>query len=94
MNSFVPMSTFEKVCAGLAIVLGAIFMLMGVFGLFAGVRAHFTLPPVLGVVPFFVGYGICVPLVRYWTMSNRVRPFRSDPGSEEPDFSDDSFHSF
>ena len=70
MNSFVPMSTFEKICAALAICIGAIFMILGIVGLFMGAKAHFTLPPLLGALPFFVGYGICIPLVRYWRMSN------------------------
>lgn len=70
MNAFVPMSTFEKLCAALAICMGAILMILGVFGLFMGASAHFTLPPLLGALPFFVGYGICVPLARYWRMSN------------------------
>ncbi|NNJ27665.1 hypothetical protein [Alienimonas chondri] len=70
MHQFVPMSTFEKVCAAFAILLGGGLMLLGAVGLFLGSSANFTLPPVLGVAPFFFGYGICIPLVRYWRMSN------------------------
>ncbi len=73
MNRFVPMSTFEKICAACAILLGGVLMLLGVFGLVFGAKAQFTLPPVLGAAPFFVGYGICIPLVRYWRMSNALQ---------------------
>lgn len=71
MRSFVPMTTFDKICATLSIAVGAIFMLLGVIGLFAGAKAHFTLPPILGGLPFFLGWGMCVPLVKYWKMSGR-----------------------
>lgn len=70
MSKFIPMTTFDKVCAVLSIGIGAIFMVLGGIGLFFGAKAHFTLPPLLGGLPFFLGWGMCVPLVRYWKMSN------------------------
>ena len=66
------MTMFDKICAALCIAIGAVFMLMGVLGLFTGARANFVLPPTLGALPFFLGWGMCVPLVKYWKMSNRA----------------------
>ena len=64
------MNTFDKLCACLAIPIGAIFMLLGIVGLFTGARAHFTLPPLLGVLPFFLGWAMCVSLVKCWLKTN------------------------
>jgi len=69
MKHFVSMTAFDKICAVLSIAVGAIFMVVGVFGLVFGANAHFTLPPILGGLPFFLGWGMCVPLVKYWRMS-------------------------
>lgn len=66
------MNTFDKLCACLAIPIGAIFMVLGVMGLFTGAKAQFTLPPVLGCLPFFLGWAMCVTLVKCWVMSNRL----------------------
>jgi len=65
------MTTFDKICAVLSIGVGAFFMVLGVIGLFAGANAHFTLPPLFGGLPFFLGWGMCVPLVKYWKMSGK-----------------------
>ena len=81
MCRFTPMSIFEKMCAALAILLGIVFLILGVFGLFLGAKAHFTLPPILGALPFFIGYGICIPLIRYWKMSNDLPMENSDTDS-------------
>lgn len=64
------MSLFDKICACLAIPVGAVFMVLGIFGLFAGSRAHFTLPPVLGGLPFFLGWAMCVTLIKCWLRDN------------------------
>ncbi len=64
------MSIFEKICIILAVPLGAILMILGALGLFLGCSFNFTLPPILGGVPFLVGYGICVCLVKYWKLVN------------------------
>ena len=71
MNNSSRMTTFDKICAALSIAVGAIFMVLGAFGLIFGSKAHFTLPPIIGGLPFFLGWGMCVPLVKFWKMSNR-----------------------
>jgi len=65
------MTTFDKICAALSIGVGAIFMVLGVVGVFVGAKAHFALPPILGGLPFFLGWGMCVPLVKFWKLSAR-----------------------
>lgn len=52
------LSAFEKLCAGMAFVLAIALVVLGFIGTFAGCSAHFTLPPILGVIPAFVGWGI------------------------------------
>jgi hypothetical protein len=52
------MNSFDKICAAMAFILGLGFLFLGALGLFMGCKANFTLPPVLGVVPAFVGWGI------------------------------------
>ena len=69
MRQFARMTVFDKVCAALSILVGALFMILGVVGLFVGSNAHFRLPPILGGLPFFLGWGMCVPLIKYWKMS-------------------------
>ena len=64
------MNMFEKICMVLTIPVGAIFMVLGIIGLFAGCNAHFTLPPILGVLPFFLGFAMFVCLVKYWKLAN------------------------
>jgi hydrogenase/urease accessory protein HupE len=64
------MNIFEKICMVVTIPVGAIFMVLGVIGLFTGCNAHFTLPPILGAIPFFLGFAMCVCLVRYWKLGN------------------------
>jgi len=72
------MNIFDKICGVLAFLLGAIFLLLGVIGLFAGCKAHFTLPPVVGVLPAFVGWGIVRCVYIAWTKS---RPSASPPAN-------------
>lgn len=71
------MNVFDKICACFAIPVGAVFMLLGLVGLVSGSSAHFTLPPVLGGLPFFLGWAMCVVLVKYWRNSGRRAP--TDP---------------
>lgn len=52
------MNVFDRICCGIAFVLGLIMLALGALGLFTGCRAHFTLPPLLGVLPAFAGWGI------------------------------------
>ncbi len=65
------MSTFDKVLAVPAFVLGAVFLVLGTLGLFAGCNAHFTLPPVLGVLPAVVGAGIVRCVLLAWRVPPR-----------------------
>jgi len=60
------MSGFDKFCACLAIPVGGVFMVLGGIGLFAGASANFTLPPILGVLPFFLGWAMCITLIKFW----------------------------
>jgi hypothetical protein len=71
------MNAFDKCCAALAFLMGVVLLILGVAGLFLGASAHFTLPPVLGVVPAFIGWGIVRAIVIAW----KVRP----PNRHEPD---------
>ena len=61
------MNTFDKLCAALAFALGLVFLVLGAFGLFMGCRVNFTLPPVLGAIPAFVGWGIVRAVYCAWT---------------------------
>ncbi len=67
------MSVFDKICAVPTIIAGAIFMALGVFGLIFGCAAKLTLPPILGVLPFFLGWAMCVVLIKYWKLSARLK---------------------
>jgi hypothetical protein len=71
------MNSFDKACAGAAFLLGVVFLVLGVVGLFAGAGAHFKLPPVLGALPAFVGWGIVRAVVVAWN----ARP----PNGHEPE---------
>jgi len=59
-------NVFDKICACLAFALAAVLIALGVLGLFTGCSAHFTLPPIAGVFPAFVGWGIVKPVVVAW----------------------------
>ena len=77
------MNIFDKICAVLAFVLGVLFILLGVLGLFTGCKANFSLPPILGVVPAFVGWGIVKPVVVAWNrprknVEDRLHNFEKD----------------
>lgn len=66
------MNPFDKFCAVLAFPLGVILVLLGAVGLFVGCSAQFTLPPVLGVLPALVGWGILRAIWWGWSArSNR-----------------------
>jgi hypothetical protein len=64
------MNGFDKVCAVVAFVLGAILIVLGVVGLFTGCKAHFTLPPILGAIPAFAGWGIVKSVMVAWKSSS------------------------
>ncbi len=60
------MNLFDKICTCLAVPIGVVFMILGAFGVFFGSQAHFDLPPVLGGLPFFLGWAMSVTLIRCW----------------------------
>jgi hypothetical protein len=59
-------NAFDKTCAALAFVLGIVFLLIGIFGVFIGCRASFSLPPLVGVIPAFAGWGIVRAVYVAW----------------------------
>ncbi len=63
------MTTFDGICAGAGAVLGVVLLLLGVLGLFAGCQAQFSLPPVLGALPAFIGWGILKAVKVAWNTS-------------------------
>ena len=68
------MSIFDKICAVAACLLGVALLILGVFGLFAGCKAHFTLPPILGALPAFVGWGIVRAVWVAWNVRRPQKP--------------------
>ena len=52
------MTVFDRICAGLAFAFGVVLAVLGILGLFFGCSANFTLPPVMGIIPALVGWGI------------------------------------
>ena len=84
------MTRFDKFCAILSIPTGIIFLILGGIGLFVGSNANFALPPVLGVLPFFLGWTMCVTTIRYWRRNNtteaEVQQIPVDPNSKFGEF--------
>ncbi len=68
------MSVFDKLCAVAAVLLGVVFLLLGVIGLFLGCSANFTLPPILGALPAFVGWGIIRAVYVAWNVPRKHGP--------------------
>jgi hypothetical protein len=74
------MNAFDKVCAVLAFPLGIVLLVLGIIGLFSGCNASFVLPPILGVVPAFIGWGIVRPVWVAWRSDSRAQqPLRELP---------------
>ena len=85
------MNVFDRICAVGGFVLGLVLLSLGVLGLFTGCSANFSLPPVLGVLPAFVGWGILRAIVVAWNVSKSsqandvcqsVRTLRNDSNSQ------------
>ena len=74
------MSAFDRFCGAIACLLGVALLVLGGLGLFVGCSANFTLPPVLGVVPAFVGWGIIRAVRVAWSVepANRRRRYSDD----------------
>ena len=70
------MTLFDKICAVPALILGAVFLLLGGIGLFLGSSANFSLPPILGCLPFFIGWGIFRSVLIAWRCGDQVSAFR------------------
>jgi hypothetical protein len=64
------LNVFDKICVVLAILLGMVLGILGILGVFVGCNANFTLPPVLGVLPLFVGWGIIKGGLVAWRLSD------------------------
>jgi hypothetical protein len=77
------MNAFDKFCAALAFVLGIVLLILGIMGLFAGCSANFSLPPVFGVLPGLVGWGILRAVFVAWKYGIRpaAPPNRTAPGT-------------
>jgi hypothetical protein len=71
------MNIFDKFCAAVAFLLGIVFLVLGVIGLFTGCKGEFTLPPLLGVIPAFVGWGIVRAVYFAWKSPPSPRPWTS-----------------
>jgi hypothetical protein len=67
----IRLNAFDKFCAAIGFVFGLLFLLLGALGLFMGCTAYITLPPVLGVIPAFAGWGIIRAVYVAWKMTNR-----------------------
>ena len=65
------MEVFNKVCMGFAFALGAVLALLGVTGVFFGSSASFKLPPIVGVLPAFAGWGIIFAVRNSWGVAPR-----------------------
>ncbi len=68
------MNIFDKICACLAFALGAVFIVLGILGLFTGCKANFSLPPILGVVWALVGWGIIKSIIVAWKRPKQQQP--------------------
>lgn len=60
------MNLFDKICATVAFVLGVLLLVLGGIGAFKGCNANFSLPPIFGVIPAFIGWGIVRPIIIAW----------------------------
>jgi hypothetical protein len=80
------MNLFDKICAMFAFSLGVVMVLLGVFGVFFGCHANFTLPAVIGILPAFFGWGVIRSVYFGWQFKKpiaRVPSVLSDvPGSD------------
>ncbi|MHC4416428.1 MAG: hypothetical protein ACYS0G_14230 [Planctomycetota bacterium] len=80
------MNLFDKFCAVFAFILGVLLLLLGALGLFEGCHANFSLPPVAGVAPAIVGWGIVRAIIVAWKRSgdSYLAAPRLPAGVEEP----------
>lgn len=74
------LSGFDKFCAVLATMLAVPLLILGLIGLFVGCGANFTLPPILGVIPALVSWGIFRCTLIAWRATHFVDAAASLPG--------------
>jgi hypothetical protein len=60
------MRAVDRVFYVLALPLGLLLLILGGLGLFSGCHASFRLPPVFGVAPALVGWGIVRAIFVAW----------------------------
>ena len=72
------MTLFDKICAVPALIFSVILLLLGGIGFFLGSSANFSLPPILGCLPFFIGWGIFRSVLIAWRSSNQARTFEDN----------------
>ncbi len=78
------MNLFDKLCAALAFLLGVVFVLLGIMGIFTGCNANFTLPPILGGLPLLVGWGIVRSVTKAWNLPSAKEVPPRQPGAPPP----------
>lgn len=71
------MNLFDRICAVPAMLLGIALLILGIFGLFTGCKANFSLPPVLGLLPALVGWGIARSIWIAWKVRKGNEGFTS-----------------
>jgi hypothetical protein len=64
---------FDKFCATLGFLFGIFFLVLGCFGAIFGCTAYIILPPVLGILPLFVGWGIVRAIIVAWKLTNQSK---------------------
>ena len=66
------LSAFDKLCAVLATIVALPLLILGLLGLFTGCSANFSLPPILGVIPALVAWGIFRCVLVAWRATHFV----------------------
>jgi hypothetical protein len=69
----IRMNGFDKFCATIAFLFAIVFLLLGCFGAIVGCRAYIILPPVLGALPAFAGWGIIRAVIVAWKLTNQSK---------------------
>lgn len=78
------MNGFDRFCAVLAGILGAVLLLLGAIGIFFGSAAHFRLPPILGGLPALVGWGIIRTVMLAWNVPSQSADSSGSSSANSP----------
>lgn len=78
------MNVFDRICALLAFALGIALIVSGIIGAFIGIGAWYRLPPILGILPAFAGWGIVRSVYFGWYSRSREKPKFKVPDAVEP----------